>query len=92
MSSHSHKEIAIRLSMSHLRGSSIGALGHKRNSEYLFTVVAGHLHRIVIWILYFLLFDPKELSAFRTFSNEHGHSTVSIVIRQCHEGSSLDMA
>ena len=72
--------------MSHLRGSSIGALGHKWNSEYLFAMVAGHLHRIVIWILYFLLFDPKELPAFRTFSNEHGHGTVSIVIRQCREG------
>ena len=76
--------------MSHFRGSSIGALGHKWNSEYLLAVVACHFHGIVIWILYFLLFDPKELPAFRTFSNEHGHGTVSIIFWQCREGSSLD--
>ena len=82
----SHNNIAFRLSMSHFRGARIGALGHERNSEYLLTMVACHLHRIVIWILYFLLFDPKEHPAFRTFSNEHGHGMVSVIFWQCREG------
>ena len=88
LSSLADRDMVLRNSMPHFRGASIGALSHERNSEYLFTVVTGDLHRIVIWILYFLLFYPKEHPTFRTFSNEHGHGTVSIMFWQCREGES----
>ena len=63
--------------MSHFRGAGIGALGYQRNSENLIAVGACDLHGIVIRVLYVLLLDPKEHPAFRAFSNEHGHGTVS---------------
>jgi hypothetical protein len=64
--------------MPHFGGAGVGALRDEWNSQNLVAVIAGDFQGILIGILNFFFFFPKQLATFRTFANEHRHRYNSI--------------
>jgi hypothetical protein len=66
--------------MAHFWSASIGPLGNERDAQNLLTMIADDFQGILISILNFFFFFPKQLATFWTFSNQHRHRNRSLSI------------
>ena len=61
--------------MPHLGGAGIRALGDEGNAKDLMAMLTGHTPGIGVGVFDILFFYPKQLLAFRTFLDKHGHGS-----------------
>ena len=70
--------VRLMMLMPHFGSAGVGALCDEWNPQDLVTVIAGDFQGILIDIINFFFFFPKQLATFRAFANEHGHRYRSV--------------